>query len=181
MRSSAIRPAGSTRLLKPKTYFMSHDEIRVMNWCRACRDRGMTPGQILADNARRCAAILKEVSPGAEAVVWSDMFDPNHNAVKNYYFVDGTLEGSWEGLSPAVTVANWNGGKMRPSLEFFAGRGHRQVLAGYYDADDLSGFTGWDGAARGVRGVDGFMYTTWEAKYQLLDDYGRAMSRTKAR
>ena len=74
-----------------------------------------------------------------------------------------------------MTIANWNGGKMRPSLEFFAGRGHRQVIAGYYDADDLSGFTGWDAAARGVPGVDGFMYTTWQAKFTLLDEYGKAM------
>jgi hypothetical protein len=162
-------------LLQPKTFFMSHDEIRVMNWCRACLDRGQTPGQILADNVRRCVAILKEVNPRAEVIVWSDMFDPNHNAVKNYYFVNGSLEGSWQGLPTTVVIANWNGGKKRPSLEFFAGRGHRQVIAGYYDADDLSGFTGWDTEARSVRGVIGFMYTTWRAKFGLLEAYGLAV------
>jgi hypothetical protein len=31
------------------------------------------------------------------------------------------------------------------------------VLAGYYDAEGLSGFEGWDRAARGIMGVDGFM------------------------
>jgi hypothetical protein len=103
------------------------------------------------------------------------MFDPNHNAVKNYYLVNGTIEGSWEGLDAGVVVANWNGGKKRASLDFFAGRGHRQVIAGYYDADDLSGFTAWDEAARGVRGVVGFMYTTWQAKFRLLEAYGKAM------
>lgn len=162
-------------LLKPKTYFMSHDEIRVMNWCRACTRRRLTPGQILADNARQCTAIVKAVNPRAEVVVWSDMFDPRHNAVKGYYLVNGTLDGSWQGLDPSVVVANWNGGKMRESLHFFADRGHRQVIAGYYDADDLSGFTRWDQAARDVRGVVGFMYTTWQSKYRLLDDYGRAL------
>jgi hypothetical protein len=162
-------------LLKPRTFFMSHDEIRVMNWCQACRQRRLSPGQLLADNVKRCAEIIREVNPRAEAVVWSDMFDPNHNAVKDYYLVNGSLEGSWEGLPRGVVVANWNGGKKRPSLEFFAGRGHRQLIAGYYDADDLSGFTGWDAAARSVRGVVGFMYTTWQAKYGLLDSYGRAL------
>ena len=164
-------------LLKPRTFFMSHDEIRVMNWCHACTSRKLTPGQILAENVRRCTAILQEINPNAEILVWSDMFDPTHNAVKQYYLVNGTLEGSWEGLSPRVGIANWNGGKMKPSLEFFAGRGHKQLIAGYYDVDDLSGFTRWDDAARGVRGVDGFMYTTWEAKFGLLDQYGKAMSR----
>ena len=162
-------------LLKPRTIWMSHDEIRVMNWCKACRDRRLTPGQILADNAKRCVAILKEVSPKAEIITWSDMFDPYHNAVKDYYLVNGTLEGSWEGLPRSVTIANWNSGKARQSLAFFAGRGHRQIIAGYYDVDDLSGFTPWDTAAQGVKGVDGFMYTTWSAKFKLLEEYGRAM------
>jgi hypothetical protein len=164
-------------LLHPKTFFMSHDEIRVLNWCGACQVRNLTPGQVLADNVKRCTAILKDVAPNAEAVVWSDMFDPNHNAVPDYFLVNGPLTGSWEGHDPNVTIANWNGGKMRASLEFFAARGHRQVLAGYYDANDLSSFTKWDAAARSVKGADGFMYTTWRAKYDLLDSYGAAMKK----
>ena len=60
---------------------MSHDEIRVANWCKACRDRKLTPGQLLADNVRQCTEILKSVNPRARIVVWSDMFDPHHNAV----------------------------------------------------------------------------------------------------
>lgn len=164
-------------LFRPRTFFMSHDEIRCLNWDRSCLDRKQTPGEILAENVRRCVAILDEVAPGCEIAVWSDMFDPTHNAVAGpYYLVNGTLEGSWLGLPPRVTIANWNSGKAAESLAFFAGRGHRQVLAGYYDVDDLSGFTAWHAAARGVRGVDGFMYTTWERKYRLLEEYGRAIS-----
>jgi hypothetical protein len=162
-------------LFHPKTYFLSHDEIRVANWCRACRERGLTPGELLADNVRRCAAIVGEISPGAETVVWSDMFDPHHNAVDDYYLVNGTLRGSWEGLPRAMIVANWNSGHAAESLRFFAGRGHRQIIAGYYDADDLGGFTRWDEAARGVDGILGFMYTTWREKFGLLEDYGRAL------
>ena len=80
-------------LFQPKTFFMSHDEIRVANWCRACQDRKLTPGQLLADNVRRCTEILKSVNPRARVVVWSDMFDPHHNAVDKYYLVNGSLEG----------------------------------------------------------------------------------------
>lgn len=162
-------------LLHPPAFFMGHDEIRVLNWCVACRSRKRTPGQILADNATRCVEILRSIRPNADILTWSDMFDPHHNAVQDYYLINGPLEGSWEGLPREVIVANWNGGKMRPSLDFFAKRGHRQVIAGYYDADDLSGFTGWDEAARGVPGVAGFLYTTWQEKFGLLDAYGRAM------
>jgi hypothetical protein len=162
-------------LFHPRTFFMSHDEIRVANWCQACRSRNLSPGELLAENARRCTAILKSVNPEARVVVWSDMFDPHHNAVDKYYLVNGSLKGSWHGLAPATIIANWNSGKARESLEFFAGHGHKQIIAGYYDVDDLSNFQQWDAAARNVQGVVGFMYTTWQAKFTLLEKYGDAM------
>src|SRR5262249_2143639 len=158
----------------PKTFFMSHDEIRVAGWCRSCQAAGKTPGELLADNGRRCVEILKEVSPQARVVVWSDMFDPNHNAVGHYYLVNGTLDGSWKGLPGEVVIGNWNGGKAAASLKWFADRGHPQIIAGYYD-DGLDNLKKWDAAARGVRGVTGFMYTTWQHKYDYLEAYGKAM------
>jgi hypothetical protein len=162
-------------LFHPRTFFMSHDEIRVANWCRACQDRRLSPGALLAENVRRCTAILKSVNPQARIVVWSDMFDPNHNAVEHYYLVNGSLAGSWEGLARGVIIANWNGGKARESLDFFSKRGHPQLIAGYYDGDDLTNFKEWDSAARNTPGVIGFMYTTWQHKYGLLERYGEAM------
>ncbi len=167
------------QLFHPRTFFMSHDEIRVANWCQACRDRKLTPGQLLADNVKTCAGILKAVNPRARVVVWSDIFDPHHNAVDKYYLVNGTLKGSWEGLPRDVIIANWNSGKARESLTFFAERGHRQLIAGYYDVDDLSNFEQWNSAARGVSGIMGFMYTTWQAKYNLLERYGAAIRGTR--
>ncbi len=163
------------KLLKPKAVFMSHDEIRVANWCALCQSRKMTPGALLADNVKQCRQILKETMPEAEVLVWSDMFDPHHNAINGYYLVNGTLADSWNGLDRDVTIANWNGGHAAESLKFFANRGHRQVIAGYYDADDLSNFRTWDAASKGVPKVDGFMYTTWERKLNLLETYGEAL------
>src|SRR5262245_18084161 len=129
---------------------------------------------MLADNIRRCVGILKESSPGARVAVWSDMFDAHHNAVDGYYLVNGSLKGSWEGLPREVVIANWNGGKAVESLKWFADRGHAQVIAGYYDGD-LSNFRKWHAAAQGVPRVSGFMYTTWQNKYDHLDAYGRAL------
>jgi hypothetical protein len=122
-------------LLHPRTFFFSHDEIRVANWCQACQATGKTPGELLADNVRRCTEIIKEFSPQARVVVWSDMFDPYHNAVDHYYLVHGTLKGSWKGLQPEVVIANWNSGKAAQSLRWFADQKHQQVIAGYYDTD----------------------------------------------
>jgi hypothetical protein len=162
-------------LYHPKTVFLGFDEIRVLNWCDACQRRKLDAGPLLADCLDRTLKLVHAISPQAEAVAWSDMFDPNHNAVKDYYLVRGDLAGSWKALPSTAIIANWNGGKKEASLRFFADRGNRQVLAGYYDADDLSGFTDWDRAGSNVRGVVGFLYTTWERKYGLLESYGKAI------
>lgn len=169
------------KLLKPKTFFMSHDEIRCANWCKACTDRKMTPGQLVADNVKRSIEIIKEISPDAKIAVWNDVFDPHHNAVKGpYYLVNGSWEGSWEGLTKDVIIANWNGGKKSAeSLKFFADRGHEQLIAGYYDVSDLSNFNEWDKARQGIPNVTGFMYTTWGANYKLMDTYGKAILEAK--
>ena len=161
-------------LFHPKRFFMSHDEILVAGWDMLAEKSGKTPGEQLAENARKCLQILKDVNPDARAIVWSDMFDPHHNALKQFYLVNGPLEGSWQGLPEDVVIANWNGGKAAASLRFFAERGHSQIVAGYYDGD-LANFRKWDEAAKGVRGVGGFMYTTWQHKFDHLEAYGKAM------
>jgi hypothetical protein len=173
LRDQAIRVH---EIFQSRTVFMSHDELRVANWCQACQSRGLTAGQLLADNMRRCVEILDEVAPGVRAAVWSDMFDPHHNAREDYYLVRGSLAGSWEGLPPRVVIANWNSGAAEDSLRFFAGRGHTQVLAGYYDGPDLGNYERWTRAARGVPGIEGFMYTTWNSNYDLMEAYGHAAS-----
>jgi hypothetical protein len=165
-------------LLHPKTFFMSHDEIRVGGWDDTATKSGLTPGGQLAENARRCVKIIRQINPDARIVVWSDMFDPNHNAVDKYYLVNGTWSGSWEGLSKDVVIANWNGGKAAASLKFFADRGHAQVIAGYYDGD-VSNFKKWDAAAQGVSGARGFMYTTWRHNFGMLEAFGKAMAESK--
>ena len=99
----------------------------------ACQDRKLTPGQTAGrQRPRHVRDILKKINPRARVVVWSDMFDPHHNAVDQYYLVNGTLKGSWEGLPRDVIIANWNSGKAHESLTFFAEPGpppdHRRLL-----------------------------------------------------
>jgi hypothetical protein len=150
-------------------YMMSHDELRTLNWDAACTNRGLSAGRILADNARACTRLLE----GATVHVWSDMFDPHHNAHSNYYLVRGDLAGSWEGLDRSVVIVNWNFGKRAESLRFFAGRGHRQLIAGYYDGP-VEQVKEWLKAAEGVTGITGVMYTTWENHYDDLEAFARA-------
>ncbi len=154
---------------KPKRYFMSHDEIRVAGWDELAK--GRPAGQLLADNVRRCTQLIHEIRPDAQVLVWSDMFDPHHNAHDNYYLVQGTLADSWKGLDSSVGIVNWNGGKARPSLAFFADRGHRQIIAGYYDGDVAKNVDQWNRSADGIKGVNGFMYTTWRKNYDALEAF----------
>ncbi|MBI3877602.1 MAG: hypothetical protein HY300_16860, partial [Verrucomicrobia bacterium] len=153
-----------------KGYMMSHDEIRVFNWCKACQDRGMDAGALLADNARTCVRLLREVNPGGKIYAWNDMFDPHHNAKNHYYLVRGDLKGAWDGLDKDVIIVNWNFDKRRESLKWFAERGHRQIIAGYYDAGPQQ-IGAWLDAAKGVPGVAGAMFTTWQRNFTDIEKF----------
>lgn len=159
-----------------KAYFMSHDEIRVLNWDDACRRRGLEPGAILAENVRACASILREVNPGGRILVWSDMFDPHHNARGDYYLVRGDLSGSWEGLNPDVIVALWHYDKRAQSAAFFAQRGHPLLIAGYYDGP-VEQIKRWTAAVKQTPGarLTGVMYTTWRRNYDDLERFSAAV------
>ena len=147
---------------------MSHDEHRSMNTCGACEKKGLDAGALLAENARECVKLLE----GSTVYVWNDMFDPFHNARDRYCLVRGSLAGSWEGLDRDVVVANWYFDRRDENLAFFSGRGHRQVLAGYYDGDPAR-IKEWLKSAAKVKGVVGVMYTTWQHKYDDLEAFAK--------
>jgi hypothetical protein len=156
-------------LWQSRTHLMSHDEWRLLGWDESCRKAGLTPGGIAAKNVKFCTGLLESAVPGGRILVWNDMFDPHHNAVKDYYLVNGTLEGSWEGLDPKVEIMNWNFGKRDESLAFFGRRGHPQVIAGFYD-ESLGNVGKWLDSAAKVKGIRGFMYTTWRNDYSRLEE-----------
>ena len=109
---------------------------------------------------------------GSTIYVWNDMFDPYHNAVKDYYLVRGDLKGSWEGLPKEVVIVNWYFGAREKNLPFFADRGHRQVVAGYYDGP-VEQAREWMKSAAKVKGVVGVMYTTWVHNYDHLEEFAK--------
>jgi len=156
-------------------YFMSHDEIRVFNWCAACQARGLDAGALLADNVRTCAGILREVNPGGRIYVWSDMFDPYHNAHGNYYLARGNFTNSWKGLDSDIIVVPWYYDQRAASLQFFAGLGNRQLIAGYYDSAPTL-VTNWLSAARPYTGICGVMYTTWQNNYSNLGTFEQLLA-----
>lgn len=160
-------------LFSPSQFFFSHDEIRSANRDRACAALHLDAGALLAMNARRAFDIVKSVSPRAECFIWSDMFDPNHNARANYYDVAGDLTGSWAGLPKDAVIVNWYFAARAKNLQFFSAHGWRQILAGFYDHDPTEIAT-WLKSANGVKGVDGVMYTTWTRNFSQLEAFAKA-------
>ncbi|MCK6474472.1 MAG: hypothetical protein L6R28_22365 [Planctomycetes bacterium] len=159
-------------VLAPDGWFLSHDEIRSAGWEPAEQAKLPATGACLAENIRRCFALAKSDGGGLPAAVWSDMFDPNHNARADYYLVANTLAGSWEGLPKDALVMKWGGGEIaRPGLEFFARRGHKQMIAAFYDGDPKKDRAAWAEAAKGVANVEGVMYTTWRNDYSKLEEF----------
>jgi hypothetical protein len=95
--------------------------------------------------------------------------------------VRADLAGAWEGVSPNVIIGNWNGGHAVDSLKFFAGRGHGQFIAGYYDHADVEGrLRKWLDAASDVDGVTAVMYTTWRNDYSNLERFAKALRMLEA-
>ena len=165
------------RYIAPKQYFLSMDEVRIGGFCEACKRRHLSMAQILGDSVTRQHDMIRAVNPQAQVYVWSDMFDPNHNAVAKYYLIDGSFEGSWNYIPKNLSIACWYFEKRDQSLEFFSKRGHHTLGAAYYDADDLQNPKDWLGSLDRTPGATGIMYTTWENKYELLGAFGDLVSK----
>lgn len=159
------------QLVRPRRVLLNMDEVRMGGTCRACEGRDMA--ELLGLCARRLADTLRKYLPGVELYIWSDMFDPHHNARADYYLVRGDYTGSWRHLPRDFTIVVWGGSPRAESLRFFAGEGWPIVIANYYDAADLTHVRGWLELARDVPKVRGYMYTPWQKRYGLLEEYAR--------
>ena len=156
--------------LHPRAVMLGMDEIRMGGTCQACAGRDLA--ELLGECITNQAAAIRRYSPGARIYVWSDMFDPNHNAHPNYYLAQGDFTGSWNHVPKDVIMSVWGGAPREQSLKFFAAQGCSTLVACYYDADDLNDVKGWMAQARTLPNVRGFMYTPWTRKYDLLPAFG---------
>ena len=156
-------------------YFMYYDEIRLMNWDPACKST--TAGEYLRNMVNGVNTRLTNVKDNGyakplEVLVWNDMFDLSMNAKARYYHVKGDLSKWMTPLAKSIVIVNWAGGGgtgttdddvRKASLDQFAGEGHKQVVALYYD--NLASVTNWANVMNAAPNVpvDGVMYTTWKA------------------
>ena len=164
------------RHLAPKRWLLSMDEIRAGGSCAACKARKLSMARILGECITRQVAIIRQVNPEAEVLIWSDMLDPNHNAHDNYYLVEGDFTGSWKFVPKDLVIVCWYYKKRRESLAHFSRLGFRTLAGAYYDGDTLENPRGWLEALARTPGAVGIMYTTWRNKYALLGPFGDLVS-----
>ena len=170
------------KIMPPESdLLLVYDEIRHANSCASCRARNTSPGNLVAWSFGQTYGIYTSAIPDASMWVWSDMFDPFHNAHANFYYVEGDLAGSWKGIPPEVSILNWNLDDLKRSLTWFSGQNpeqpvaHSQVIAGFYDRPDAAREARRElRDATGVAGVRGLLYTTWTNDYSQLQMFADA-------
>ena len=152
--------------LHPKKWHLSMDEFRNGGTCAACRARGMTMGQIYADAVTKAFNIVRKAHPGAEVYIWSDMLDPDHNGVKEYFNCATSFEDAWKGVPKDLVICCWYGKKCETSMKFFSEKGFRTFAAAYYDEKPPFPVSRrWRDTVRRTPGAVGIMYTTWRSAF----------------
>jgi hypothetical protein len=159
--------------LKYEKVLLSMDEIRMGGTCSACSGKDMA--KLLGECVTKQVNILRKYNSETEIYIWSDMFDPNHNARNNYYLVEGDFTGSWNYIPKDVIIAVWGGKPREKSLDFFNSQGFKVLIACYYDADNMDDVKGWYEISKKFNNIVGFMYTTWERKYEFLKDFAKIL------
>ena len=152
--------------LHPRKWMISMDEFRNGGTCAACRARGMTMGQIYADAMTKAFKTIRKAHPGAEVYTWSDMLDPEHNGVKEYYNCRGSFEDAWKWIPKDLIICCWYNKKCETSLKFFSSHGFRTLAAAYYDEKPPFEYSRrWRDAVVATEGARGIMYATWRHAY----------------
>lgn len=161
-------------LFQPNKFFMAHDEIRAFGWDSADLKRNISAADMLADNIKKCDSIIKKTAK-VQNFIWSDMLDSLHNAVNNYYLVNGDLRGVWDKVPKDLVIVNWNLGRLDESLSFFEKKNFSQITSPYYDAGNSNGIKSVRLSMQNHKNILGSMYTTWSSDYRFLTAFADYM------
>ncbi|MFC1583005.1 hypothetical protein ACFL4W_05655, partial [Planctomycetota bacterium] len=84
--------------------------------------------------------------------------------------------GAWEGLDKSVIIANWYSSAAPKNMPFFEKRGHRQIIAGYYDSPAIKeNLKKWLDVAEKHKGQTGVIYTTWSDNFTHMEQFYKAL------
>ena len=162
------------KYLAPKRYYLDiGDEQRAFNRDESCKHRKKDASALLGDTTQWLYDQVHSVNPKAQVLVWSDMFDPNHNALKKYFLVDGSLENTWKYLPKDMRIVCWYFEKRQQSLDFFSSHGFKTIASVDVQVDP----NGWLAAMDTTPGATGIMYTTWYGDFKLVAPFGDLVSK----
>jgi Carbohydrate binding domain len=155
-------------------YLIDLEEVRTGGW-EPIDELFATSGAGLAAHTARVVTDA-QAATGKPIYLWSDMLDPNQNAVANFYHVKGTLAGSWVGVPRSAIILNWKEGVQvrdwaQASVKHFADLGFSQIAAAFYDNDVTQDHTWWTQALAGQPNIVGSMYTTWTEDFTQLPTF----------
>ena len=123
---------------------------------------------ILGECVTRQHRIIRKVSPNARICIWSDMFNPYHNAKDRYFCCQGSFKGVWRLIPHDITIVDWYGPKYPQSLPFWREEGFGVIAATYYDAPMEKRAIPDISFAAKQPNVHGAIYTTWRGDYTRL-------------
>ena len=83
----------------------------------------------------------------------------------------GDITGSWNFVPKDILMVVWENGHGPVAMKHFADNGFRTLAGIYYDHSDLENDRKWLKECNRTKGCQGLMYTTWQRKYGLLEDF----------
>ena len=130
----------------------------------------MTPGELLAWNIHKAAAHHPRDPPRRRHLGLERHVRPVPQRRGPFLPGQRLPERLLEGAGQGHRHRQLERRRLGKNCQFFADLGLRQVLSGYYDGDeDGSGIAKWIANAKGLPGVVGAMYTTWNDNYGPMD------------
>lgn len=167
--------AETMRLVNPKVWFLSFDEVRTGGGCRDCLAIG-DMAHVYAAFIRKAMATVRRLRPDAEFYVWNDLVDPYalQGDGKNAGMYS-SMKGVWDLLPRDLGIGYWTYRWREEGTRFFAERGHPLLLCGYYDEKVLKRSLDWMDLAVRTPNCRGVMYCTWGNHWDLLGAFGDKM------
>lgn len=162
-------------LIHPHTVLLNVSNVRSLGWDPGCEASGMTAGEIIAKFMRDETILVHSFDKTIQIATFSDMFDPNGNALDQFFLMKGSATDSIDGVSKDTLILNCNYLHPTESLGFFAGQGYTQILWGFNDnVNPTIPIADWEKIASSLQGIKGFAYATTAGDYSHLADFKKS-------
>jgi len=159
-------------VLEPEVWMLGIDEIMAGGTCELCKTSKKDLAHILGECTTKMRDIIRKVTPNAEIFVWSDMYDPYHNANRRLGACNGTFEGVCDLIPKDIGMMLWYGEKVNQSAPYFTERGHALMGSICCDGKDVArDVRTWKERLSPYPEVRGYMYTTWINEYSKIGTF----------